>query len=215
VTIVRGYAASPPKHVPRGPVDFISPDRLDLAALVPADSSPTNEWRLVGGKDAPDQIAVSWTRTFAYQHKERGLVIWQQTPRFRWKRVYSLITDSGNDSYPSSVDEVSATSGDVTGDGHPDLLIDAAEYGTGTCGTFTLLGTVGQHLRRLLRVWACGDRVNVQLVPRALLIASRFDKDPATSTMIHCCYRRVRKTLLRWPDGTLRRTVSVAPYRYP
>jgi hypothetical protein len=197
--------------VPRGPLDFASLDHLDLALLVPADALPTNEWRLVGGKGVAVQVAVTWTRAFTHPHKERGLVIWQQTPRFRWKRVYSLITDSGNNNYPSSIDELTATSGDVTGDRHPDLLINAATFGTGTCGRFTLLATVKQHLRRLLRMNQCGDHGSVRLVPGALLITTGVDKDPATRNQIHCCYLRWRDTLLRWPEGKLRRTVSVRP----
>lgn len=199
---------SPPaRPIPRGPVVSVSANELDATALIPSDARVTRESTLPAAGAVAPQVAVRWRRTFASGRTQFGLVLWQQYPRARWRRLYSLVrTDR-------QAAAITASAGDVTGDGHPDLLVDVDTDGSAGWGEYRLLATMGGRLRVPFRLTHSLDQGLVKLVPDALLVTQGLRFKPEGGSSIHCCYLRVRRSLIRWRHGRMLRRDTVRPNR--
>jgi len=202
-------AAPPPRlravvGAPRGS----TPPRRVLAPAF----SKLEVHRLAEAGGAPEQLAVQWSREFRAHpgragdaEPQQGVLIWQRIAPTRWRIVYSRRASGYARLYMSF--------GDVTGDGHPDVLIVQVQ-GSGACGP------------RVLAAWAAGrertlvDRDECESVFRlardALLVDEPVGQCPYPNASAHC-FGGTRHLVMRWSGARLvarRATVTCALPRF-
>jgi hypothetical protein len=172
---------------------------VSVADLVPAGTDPAGSWyaRTSDG----DAIVVAWQAPGDDPFRtDRGFVVWRHagTPAL-WRPVFAA-------TYPAArhpVLGVTATVGDVTGDGSDDALVFAETGGSGACGTYLVVdaGAGTEVFHRSV----CDTSIDPSPDPPGLIVieAVYAHGDP------HCCPSATRTTVLqRDADGTWR-TVSV------
>lgn len=156
----------------------------------------------------PEQVFVQWereTRTEAgpgagQLQSEQGVLLWQADREGRatkWRVVYGR-------RYPWYLSLGYAT-GDVTGDGHADILLSALQ-GSGGCGPWRLVATVAGRMREMFSRDACEMRMAIER--GALVIDEPIGPCPDPQGSVHCFggRRRVEK---RW-NGTRLATTDVS-----
>jgi hypothetical protein len=151
---------------------------------------------------APQQLLVAWSREvrrrdglFPLAHREEGYRIWQRQAG-RWRLVYAVrIPEHFWSGYQV---------GDVTRDGHPDVLIEES-MGTADCGIRRLVATVAGRVQQVYRRRTCETRHRIQ--GGRLLVNEPVGPCPSRVASVHCFGGR-RTFVRRW-DGRLFVTVSV------
>jgi hypothetical protein len=170
------YRATSLAHVLHGP-------RPANAALAPA-RAHVDVYRLRAAGAAPEQLAVLWqrqTRTGAgraagYLNQEQGLVVWQRSGPALWRRALTR-------QFASSDSPPNVTTGDVTGDGHPDILV-RIEQGSGACGPREIFATVHARIRRIFYRDECESLV--QLKDGAVRLTEPVGRCPYKQGSAHC-----------------------------
>ena len=186
------------------------PHSLILADAVPADAT------LVSASfvdQPPQQLIVTWdrahlTRSGAAVWQRRGIAIWQRDPgsATTWHRVYTFERPINNSA--ATVERFDVTTGDVSGDARPEILVFFDTDGSAGSGTYHLFVNEGPRLRQPLVKKLANDQGTISISHGALLVAEGVDgrfKSP------HCCYRKARTTVLRWNGRqliTVRQTVG-------
>lgn len=149
--------------------------------------------RLPAAGGAPEQIAVTWSRQvrlpdrYGYRdYPEQGFLVWQRLKPSLWHVVYERPLAYGG------YDGVQV--GDVTGDGHPDVLL-AVVMGSGACGPRRLVAHAGNRTRELYARDFCeGDAA---IMGDALRVQEKVGPCPHKEASAHCS-GGFRTTFYRW-----------------
>jgi hypothetical protein len=178
------------------------PHGLVVSSAVPIDAT-LDSADYVGRK--PRQLIVTWEREHLTRDgqaaiwQRRGLAIWQldRGNAAAWHRVYTYETLLNK---VVGVEGFRVSLGDVSGDGRPEVLVFFDTDGSAGGGTYHLFANAGYRLRQALVKELSSDQGTISFAPNALLIREGVDyRGPG----IHCCYRRVRVTWLRWNGRSL------------
>jgi hypothetical protein len=95
----------------------------------------------------------------------------------------------------SPVEGYDVTIGDASGDSHPEVLIFFDTDGSAGSGSYHLLADVGTRFRQVFTVELSKDEGTVSFAHHALVVLRGV---AFHGTGIHCCFRKVRETWLRW-----------------
>jgi hypothetical protein len=121
-----------------------------------------------------------------------------------WHRVYTHETSRDDG---TGIRRYDVSLGDASGDGRPEVLIFFDTDGSAGNGSYHLFASVGYRLRQVFAKELSNDEGTISFARRALVVREGVDyRGPG----VHCCYRRVRETRLRWNGSrmvTLRRVV--------
>lgn len=180
--------------------------QIPAEALAPADAVVTNVVGLPPAGDAPEQIAVTWTRGGEPFRREHGLVIWEASDgRPPWRAVAGFY-----DPIREEVLGILLQAGDLTGDGHMDVLSFESTGGSGACGRWRVFATWRGAVRELYRRKTCDT--DILLSEGALRVSSAvFEPGDA-----HCCPSFTRRSTLRWDGETwAREDVELIPTETP
>jgi hypothetical protein len=142
--------------------------------------------------------------------------IWQLGPgsATTWHRIYTFENPITNNE--DTVDGFAVTTGDISGDGRPEVLVFFAGDGSAGPGTYRLFVNDGQRLRQPLVKRLSQDEGTISFGRGVLLVAEGVDGHFSRSP--HCCYRKVRTTLLGWNQRhlvTLRHSVRLNHRGWP
>lgn len=174
--------------------DRLAPARSRIQLFVLAASPPI-----------PEQLFVVWARTARGRLKgatadevpQNGVMLWERAAAGRrsvWRLVYARRLEP--DTSPA------VDIGDVSGDGHPEVLY-AGLQGSGNCGLWRLLVTTSRGIEEVLRDANC--ETEHELSGGVFHLRKIMGPCPVTPAAAHC-YGGVRDTRMRW-DG--RRLVTL------
>lgn len=182
-------------EVPDGaPTTFARPlavDEIPVRSLIAPDASVVSSWRVGQPDVAVPEVAIAWTRGADPFRAEHGFVLWQgfgSGPP--WRVVYAF-----SDGPAEGVLGVRFETGDLTGDGAPDVLTFEDLGGSGACGLWRVVTSGPGSAGEIYRKQTCDTDVRISdgdLMMREALFA------PGDA---HCCPSRYRTTTLAW-DGT-------------
>ena len=195
------------------------PQDLFLSQAIPSDAT-LDSARYV--TESPEQLIVTWDRShftpngMAAIWQRRGIAIWQRDAggATTWHRVYTFENQIMNDE--NTVDGFGVRTGDISGDGRPEVLVRFSGDGSSGPGTYHLFVSDGRQLRQPLIKRLSEDEGSVAFVPGALRINEGVDGHFTMSP--HCCFRKVRTTVLHWRRGHLvpiRRSVGPNRHGWP
>jgi hypothetical protein len=182
----------------RGPND---PHDFDLSLLIPAGSRLRQAWFIHGGH-LPDQVLVEWIRSktvslYGYRFSDTvrwGLTLWTQTPftpadyQAPWKGVAIPLLGLA-----PGAPNMRVALGDVTSDGHPDVLVEQYPHTNHGCGPHEVVATLA-HGRswRIFRANLCETTLRGSRGLLALDLPYYVDGDSV------CCWSKIEKVRLRW-----------------
>jgi hypothetical protein len=155
---------------------------------------------------------VTWERAHLRNNaavwQRVGMAIWQldRGQAAVWHRVYTFENPLTNS--PETVEGFRVTTGDISGDGRPEVLVFFDSGGSAGNGTYHLFANSGYRLRQPLVMPLSNDDGAITFAKHALVVRRGLDHRGAG---IHCCFRRVRTTILRWNGNhltTVQRTVG-------
>lgn len=181
------------------------PHGIALSSAVPVDAN-LDSADYVGRK--PSQLIVTWDRVHLTRDgqaaiwQRRGIAIWQldRGNAASWQRVYTYETLVNN---VVGVEGFRVSLGDISGDRRPEVLVFFDTDGSAGGGTYHLFANAGYRVSQALVKDLSSDEGTISFAHKALVVLEGVDyRGPG----IHCCYRKVRETWLRW-DG--RRLVTV------
>ena len=199
VEVVNGSrsAALIPAPIPThlaGPTD---PHRLAISAAVPIDANLESA-DFVERK--PSQLVVTWerahlTRAVGASWQRHGIAIWQHDPGHAasWHRVYTYEATVKN---PVYVEGFRVALGDISGDGRPEILVFYDTDGSAGNGTYHLFVNSGYRVRQPLVRRLSTDEGTISFADGVLVVLE--GRGAFRGRGIHCCYRNVRETWLRW-----------------
>jgi len=175
---------TPPQGLAQAFPHVIRSARPSAEALAPPRAHILVREMPAAGGGAPEQLAVIWEREVRTEpgryagnlQTEQGLVVWQRTATRVWRRVLSR-------PYPVADSPPSLTTGDVTGDHHPDLLV-TLEQGSGACGPREIFATVHARIRRIFDRNECESFV--RLKGGAVQLDEPVGRRPFTEGSAHC-----------------------------
>src|SRR5215218_1822259 len=185
------------------------PHGLAVSAAVPIDANLDSADYVAR---TPRQPIVTWDRAHLTRDgqaaiwQRRGIAIWQldRGTAASWHRVYTYETLVNN---VVGVEGFRVSLGDISGDGRPEVLVFFDTDGSAGGGTYHLFANTGYRVRQALVKNLSSDDGTISFDHRALVVLVGVDyRGPG----IHCCYRKVRETWLRWNGSrliTVRRTV--------
>jgi hypothetical protein len=208
-----GKAAKPEKHLAlnpgrprplpvfattRGPND---PREFDLSLLIPRGSRLRQVWFIHGGRQR-DQVLVEWIRSkkislYGDEFSDAvrwGLTLWTQTPyRFDYQAPWKGVAIPLLRLAPGAPNMRVATD-DVTGDAHPDVLVEQYPHTNHGCGPHEVVATLRGRSWRIFRSYLCETTLRGS---RGLLA---LDRPYYTDGESVCCPSKIEKVQLRW-DG--------------
>jgi hypothetical protein len=181
----------------RGPND---PHDFDLSLLIPRGARLRQVWFVHGGRQA-NEVLVEWIRTRAasiyaqdFPRDVRwGLTLWTQTPRridFQapWKGVAIPVLRA-----PPAAQLLRVALADVTGDRHPDVLVEQYPYTNHGCGPHRVFATLAHGVTwRIFSRWLCETTLRGS---DGLLALDLPYYEPGDSV---CCWSKVEKLRPRW-----------------
>ena len=180
----------------------LEPEELPEGALVPPGAILTGRIDLPAAGPVRDQVAVAYVvgeDPFASEH---GLAVWQRFAEApAWSVVYAFA-----DPPDEGVLGIRLNSGDLTGDGHDELLVLEERGGTGACGTWTVVSADAEETSSIFTRETCDTEIAI--VDGALEVREAvFEPDDT-----HCCPSAFRTTTLEWNGERFARTdVEVEP----
>jgi hypothetical protein len=169
----------------------VPPEDLPDDRLVPPGATLTARVTLPAGEAVADEIAVAYvigSDPFAAEH---GFAIWHRFPEPpAWSVVLAFV-----DAPERGVLGIDVQSGDLTGDGHPEAVTFEQTGGSGACGRWRVLATIGEGTSQVFSRRTCDTEIAI--VGRALEMREAVygPDDP------HCCPSAFRYTTLEW-DGS-------------
>jgi hypothetical protein len=159
-----------------------------LSALLPQFAKGTAR-HLAATRGEPAQIVVDWSRDVRRpgraQELEQGFIVWQRDAS-GWHVAY-------RHRYPYGLSR-ELDFGDVTGDGHGDILVTEAQ-GTAYCGPRMILGTVGAKAEQLFRRYLCEGHAAIE--NGALVFSVPVGPCPYRQGSAHC-FGGWRRVVMRW-----------------
>jgi hypothetical protein len=183
-------------------VEGTDPHALALSSAVPIDAN-LDSANYVGR--TPRQLIVTWDRAHLTRNgqatiwQRRGIAIWQldRGKAATWHRVYTYETPVNNQ---VGVEGFDVKLGDISGDGRPEILVFFDTDGSAGGGTYHLFANTGFRIRQPLVEGLALDGGTISFARTSLVVREGLDfHGPG----IHCCYRKVRVTRLRWNERRL------------
>jgi hypothetical protein len=173
------------------------PHALVLGRAVPIDATLDSADYVT---EKPRQLIVTWDRSRLARDgagaiwERRGLAIWQldRGHESTWHRVYTFETPVNNQ---VGVEGFGVKLGDISGDGRPEILIFFDTDGSAGGGTYHVFASVGNRIRQPLVKALALDQGMIGFAHGQLVVLEGVD---FRGNGIHCCYRKVRETWLRW-----------------
>jgi len=200
VEVVNGLrsAAARPAPIPTLLEGANNPHDLTLASAVPSDATLDSADYVTA---APKQLIVTWERAHltsngrAAMWQRHGMAIWQRDPgdAATWHRVFTFENPITNTE--DTVDNFRVTTGDISGDGRPEVLVFFDTDGSAGSGTYHLFTNTGFQLRQPLVKRLSLDEGTISFEHGALAIHEGLDH---YGLGIHCCFRKMKTTLARW-----------------
>ncbi len=140
--------------------------------------------------DPFDRIALTWRRGEDPFASEHGVIEWLRSEGVTaWRAVYAF-TDRPRE----GVLTIDLDSGDLTGDGVPDVFALEQHGGSGACGTWRVVVSTPDAAVEVFRHAACDTEIRISGHALAVREAVYAPEDP------HCCPSAFRYATLEW-DG--------------
>jgi hypothetical protein len=191
-----------PRPIPpawAAPIDEdLDPDALPDEALVPTDARLTDRLTLPAASGVPDGVAVAYVLgedPFAAEH---GFALWQ---RFDVAPAWSVVI-AFVDPPREEILGIRLEAGDLTGDGHPDVMSFEDRGGTGACGTWRVISPATGAADEIFRRTTCDIQIRIAGDVLEVREAVYEPGDP------HCCPSAFRLSTLRWNGTRFRQTAS-------
>lgn len=151
--------------------------------------------RAAGGE--PALLAVLWDRgvrtaAYARPQTQHGLIVWRQTRR-GWRLAYAR---RGSRSLPY----VGVRLGDVTHDGHQDVLMTEGSGGSGGCGIRRVIASARGDLREIFRRAMCETEIEAR--GGDLVVPEPIGPCPDPGGAAHC-FGGTRTETWRWNGSRL------------
>lgn len=181
-----------------GPND---PHDFDFSLLIPRGTRLRQLWFVHGGRKA-DQVLVEWVRSRIVSLYEEdfprdvrwGLTLWTQTPlkvhdfQAPWKGVAIPLQR-----WPPGAPDLRVAFADVTGDRHPDVLVEQYPGTNHGCGPHQVVATLaGGRTWRTFLSRMCETTLRGSHGLLALDLPYYLPGDSV------CCWSKVEKLRLRW-----------------
>ena len=194
-------AARTPAPLPTLVEGATDPRRVALSTAVPADANLDSADYV---PQQPKQLVVTWDREHLTRSRRatiwerRGIAIWQldRGNTATWHRVYTYETPVSNE---VRVEGFNVQLGDISGDGRPEVLVFFDTDGSAGGGIYHLFVDSAARLRQPLVRSLSSDDGTMSFGHHALVIQEGVDFHGS----IHCCFRKVRVTWLRWQGNRL------------
>lgn len=180
------------------PIDQLIPgEDIPEARLVPPGTEVTGTWFVPGAADIPDQVVATWGSEAVTFRSKKGLVVWERyRERPLWRPAYTFV-----DPPKDGVFGISVLIGDLTGDGHEDLLTFEDRGGSGACGTWRVVAATEFLPDDIYRKDTCDTDITIR---DGQLVLDEAVFKPGDA---HCCPSAFRKTVLEY-DGVKWKVVS-------
>jgi len=176
----------------------LTPAEVPDAALVPPDAELTGRTVLPAAGGLPDQIAVTYAIGPDPFAREHGFALWERFPEPpAWSVVLAFV-----DPPDRGVLGIRLGSGDLTGDGHDDVLVFEETGGTGACGTWRVVTGAGTDAGAVFGRKTCDAELLIRGGALELREAVFEPGDP------HCCPSAFRYATLEWNGRRFVETAS-------
>lgn len=191
-----------PRPIPpswASPIDAdLPPEDLPGDALVPTGAELTARIVLPSAGAVPDQVAVAYAVGDDPFAREHGFAIWQRFPEPpAWSVVFAFV-----DAPRAAVLGIRLQSGDLTGDGHDDVLVFEETGGTGACGRWKVIAATSEATDVAFERKTCDAEFLVRAGALQLREAVYEPGDP------HCCPSAFRYATYEWDGSTFVETSS-------
>jgi hypothetical protein len=178
--------------------DDLDPEALPDDALVPPDAQLTDRLTLPTASGILDGVAVSYVvgaDPFAAEH---GFALWQRFDEApAWSVVFAFV-----DPPREGILGIRLEAGDLTGDGHPEVLAFEDRGGTGACGTWRVIAPAPGAAAEVFRRTTCDTQIQIAGDVLEVREAVYEPGDP------HCCPSAYRLSTLRWNGSRFRQIAS-------
>lgn len=178
--------------------DDLDPEALTDDALVPPDAQLTDRLTLPAASGIPDGVAVAYVLGADPFAAEHGFALWQrfdQAPA--WSVVFAFV-----DPPREGILGIRLEAGDLTGDGHPEVLTFEDRGGTGACGTWRVIAPAPGAAGEVFRRTTCDTQIRIAGEVLEVREAVYEPGDP------HCCPSAFRLSTLGWNGTRFRETAS-------
>ena len=178
--------------------DDLGPDALPDDALVPPGAQLTDRLTLPAAAGIPDGVAVAYVLGADPFAAEHGFALWQ---RFNeapaWSVVFAFV-----DPPREGILGIRLGSGDLTDDGHAEVLAFEDRGGTGACGTWRVIAPAPGGAAETFRRTTCDTQIRIAGHVLEVRQAVYEPDDP------HCCPSAFRLSTLRWNGSRFSRIAS-------
>ena len=183
-------AVALPPGVPAAYAEPLPAGNVPVDELVPKPAQVTGTWYVPEAAGVGEQIVVAWANGPNPFRQAHGLAVWQSfADEPPWRAVYAFL-----DAAREGVFGIDVLLGDLTDDGHPDVLSFEDEGGSGACGTWRVLATLGRAVDELYVGHTCDTNI---VVSDGTLVLTESVFRPGDA---HCCPSATRTTTIRF-DG--------------
>ena len=187
--------APPPTVIPpawAAPIKKPLPgEGIPAERLVPPGAEVAGTWFLPGAAGIPDQVVATWGSGADPLRREQGLVVWERYPeRPAWRPAYAFL-----DPPKSGVFGIRVLVGDLTGDGHEDLLAFEDRGGSGACGTWRVVAAVEFLPETIYEKDTCDADLTIH---DGQLVIDEAVFKPGDA---HCCPSAYRAITLQYDGG--------------
>lgn len=176
----------------------MDPEALADDALVPPEARLTDRLTLPATSGIPDGVAVAYVLGADPFAAEHGFALWQRFAEApAWSVVFAFV-----DPPREGILGIRLEAGDLTGDGHPEILAFEDRGGTGACGTWRVIAPAPGAAGEVFRRTTCDTQIRIAGDALEVREAVFEPGDP------HCCPSAFRLSTLRWNGSRFRETAS-------
>ncbi|MEX2204339.1 MAG: hypothetical protein WD965_09665 [Actinomycetota bacterium] len=191
-----------PRPIPpawASPIDEdLDPEALPDDALVPPDAQLTDRLTLPAASGIPDGVAVAYVLGADPFAAEHGFALWQRFDEApAWSVVFALV-----DPPREGILGIRLEAGDLTGDGHTEVLAFEDRGGTGACGTWRVIAPAPAAATEIFRRTTCDTQIRIAGEVLEVREAVYEPGDP------HCCPSAFRRSTLLWNGSRFRQIAS-------
>ena len=178
--------------------DDLDPEALTDVALVPPDAELIDRLTLPAASGIPDGVAVAYVLGADPFAAEHGFALWQRFEEApAWSVVFAFV-----DPPREGILGIRLEAGDLTGDGHLEVLAFEDRGGTGACGTWRVIAPAPGAASEVLHRTTCDTQIRIAGEALEVREAVFEPGDP------HCCPSAFRLSTLRWNGVRFREIAS-------